>query len=325
MVTTSDYLNLYVANQGNNSVVHFAIAGNGVLTQKDMITTVTTPVSLSVNAANTYLFVVSGTDSATLTAYSLSSGAIGAVVAQVALTLPGFATDTVIPTGVFALANNNAVYVSAYDQSAYNPGQNTPSTANPGWVFGFAVGSGGTLSPAPGSPFKAGVKPSGLAADPTSRFVYVTDFASNELIGYTIQSGYNLNFLINGPFKTANEPQAVTIDPRGIYIFVANALSNTVSNYVINLGTGTPSGIVTTTGNGTNVTDTEPVAVIVDASLGRFIYTANELGNSISGFEMNPNTGAVTPTQASPYPVGDQPTAIASVPNGNHSVETVTP
>ena len=61
MAVTSDYANLYVANQGNNSVVHFTIADNGVLTQKDSITLAATPVSLAVNSAGTYLYVVSGT------------------------------------------------------------------------------------------------------------------------------------------------------------------------------------------------------------------------------------------------------------------------
>ena len=36
--------------------------------------------------------------------------------------------------------------MAAYDQSAYNPGGTTNSTANPGWVFGYAVGSGGALT-----------------------------------------------------------------------------------------------------------------------------------------------------------------------------------
>jgi len=219
MTVSSDYANLYVANQGtgsgNGNVVHFAIDGNGVLTQKDVVTPSTPPVAVAVNAAITYLFVVSGTNSATLSVYPLSSGAIGAAASPVTLTVPGYAGDTMVPTGVFALANNNAVYVTAYDQSAYNPGGSTSSTANPGWIFGFGVGSGGALTPAAGSPWKAGVKPSGLVADPTSRFLYATDFASNQLIGYTIQSGDVLSFLINGPFPTGNEPSAVTIDPRG--------------------------------------------------------------------------------------------------------------
>ena len=322
---TSDYANLYVTNQGNSSVVHFALSGSGVLTQKDTITASSAPVSITVNAANTYLYVASGTSSATLTAYSLSSGAIGSVAAQTPLIVPGYSSDSIVPTGVTVLANNNAVYVTAYDQSAYNPGGTTSSTANPGWVFGYTVGSGGALTPASGSPYKAGVKPSAIAADPTSRFAYVTDFASNQLIGYTIQSGSVLNFLINGPFRTGNEPSSIAIDPRGKYIYVSNALDSSVSAYVIDLSTGTPSGAVNVTGSATNSTDTQPVAILVDPALGRFVYTANQLGNSISGFELNPDTGAMTPTQATPYPTGANPTALASVPHGNHSTQATTP
>jgi YVTN family beta-propeller protein len=325
MAVSSDYANLYVADQGNNAVDHFAIAGDGILTQKDKVVVGDKPVSIAVNAAGTYLYVVSGTSSATLTAYSLSSGALGAVAAQIPLTVPGYAGDTMIPTGVTVLANNAAVYVSAYDQSAYNPGGVTTSSANPGWVFGYAVGSGGALTPASGSPWKAGVKPSAIASEPTDRFVYVTDYASNQLIGYTIQSGTVLNFLINGPFRTGAEPSAITVDPRGKYIYVANSLDSTVSAFVIDLSTGTPSSVVNVTGNANNSTDTQPVAILVDAALGRFVYTANHLGNSISGFRVNADTGTMTPTQSTPYPSGAKPTAVASVPHGNHSIQSVTP
>ena len=120
----------------------------------------------------------------------------------------------------------------------------TTSNANPGWLFGYAVGSGGALTAVAGSPYQAGVKPSALATDPTNRFVYVTDYASNELIGYTVQSGDALDFMVNGPFKTGNEPSAITIDPRGIYIYLSNSLDSTVSAYSISLPTGTPSTVV---------------------------------------------------------------------------------
>jgi 6-phosphogluconolactonase len=325
MVVSSDYANLYVANGGNSSVVHFALDGNGVLKQKDTVTAISTPVAIAVNAAVNSLYVASGTTSATLTAYPLSSGAIGTATAQISLTVPGFAGDTIVPTGVTALANNNAVYVTAYDQSAYNPGGTTTSTANPGWIFGFTVGSGGGLTPVVGSPWKAGVKPTALAADPTSRFLYATDFASNQLIGYTIQSGSVLNFLINGPFKTGNEPTAIAIDARGKYIYVANSLDNSVAGYVIDLATGTPTGAINVTGSAVNATDTQPVAILVDAALARFVYTANRIGDSVSGFKLNTDTGAITPTQATPYPTGASPTALASVPHGNHALQVTTP
>jgi len=329
MAVSSDYANLYVANEGSSSVVHFSVAGNGALSSKDTVSTANAPVALAVNPANTYLYVISGTSSATLAAYSLSSGTIGSPAATVPLSLSSvsasFAGDTLIPTGVDVLANGGGVFVTAYDQSAYNPGGSVTSTANPGWVFGFSVGSGGTLIPAAGSPWKAGIKPTAVASDPTNRFVYVTDFASNEMIGYTVQSGDVLDFMVNGPFKTGNEPSAIAIDPRGLYIYVANSLDSTVSAYVISLSTGTPSAAVNVTGSSLNATDTQPEAILVDPALGRFVFTANHLGNSVSGFKLNATTGTLTTTLSAPYPTGDAPTALASVPHGNHSTESVTP
>jgi 6-phosphogluconolactonase len=323
LAVTSDYFNLYVANAGNKSVVHFSIDDHGKLTQKETITLANTPVSIAVSPSNNYLYVISGTTSATLSEYALSSGTIGSATATLSLTVPGYGSDTIVPTAVTVLANSNAVYVAAYDKSAYNPVGTTTSNANPGWVFAYSIGSGGALAPAGASPFQAGVKPSAIATDPSSRFVYVTDFASNELIGYGVQSSGSLLFLINGPFKTGDEPTAITIDPRGLYIYVANSLDNTVSAYSISLPTGTPSTVVSATSGAGNATDTEPVSIVVEPSLGRFVYTANELGNSVSGFRLDPNTGSLSITQATPYPTGAIPAAIIAVPHGNHAIQTI--
>ena len=325
MAVTSDYQNLYVANAGSKTIVHFTIGLDGGLTQKDSVTLSTTPVAIAVNAADTYLYVVSGTASATLTEYALSSGTIGtAATASVPLTVPGFAGDTIISTGITVLAANPAVYVTAYDQSAYNPGGSTASTANPGWVFGYAVGSCGALTAATNSPYQAGVKPSALVADPTNRFVYVTDYASSQMIGYSILDGSTLSFLTNGPYKTGNEPSAIVIDPRGKFLYLTNQLDNTVGAYSIDLPTGTPTITVNVTGSPLDSTDTQPVAIVVDPALGRFVYTANHLGNSVTGFVLDPTSGSLKATQASPYPItGTMPTAIVAIPHGNHAIQAV--
>lgn len=325
MALTSDYANLYVANSDNNSVVHFALASDGTLTKKDSVTLPGPPVSIAVNQANTFLYVAYGATTANLAEYSLSSGAIGSAVATESLTLPGYATDTLVPTAVMVTANNTATYATVYDKSAYNPGGTVTSNANPGWVFGFGVGSGGALTASPGSPYLSGVKPSALAGDPTSRFVYVTDYASNQLIGYDITSGDILEFLISGPYNTGSEPSSVVVDPRAKYVYVSNALDSTVSAYAIDLATGIPSTVVNVTGSQLNMTDTQPVSITVDPALGRFVFTANYLGDSISGFQLNPDTGALKPTQATPYPANQHPTAIVVVPHGNHSLESTTP
>jgi 6-phosphogluconolactonase (cycloisomerase 2 family) len=166
--------------------------------------------------------------------------------------------------------------------------------------------------------------PVAITADPTSSFVYTTDYPNNEIIGYIVQSTEALNFMVNGPFKTGNEPKGITIDPRGTYVYVANSLDATVSSYSITKSTGAPSTVVSAS-SATTTTDTQPVALIVDPALGRFVYTANYLGNSVSGFRMDTNTGALSSsTQATPYPTGAYPTALVAVPHGNHSVQSVT-
>jgi len=323
LVISSDEAHLYVANADNNTVVHFTIATDGKLTKKDSVTLADSPVSLAVNAANNYLYVVSGTTTATLTEFPLSSGAIGSATAQESLVIPGFAGDDVVPTGVTVLPNNYAVFATVYDKSAYNPGGTVTSSAHPGWVFSYGVGSGGALTPGLANPYQAGVKPTGVAADPASHYIYVTDYASNHLIGYGITDNSNLNFLISGPYRTGAEPSAVTIDPRGKYIYVSNALDSTVSAYAIDLATGVPSAVVNVTGSQTNSTDTQPVAIAVDPALGRYVYTANLLGNSISGFRLNPNTGSLSTTQSTPYPSEAKPRAIAIIPHGNHSLQAI--
>jgi 6-phosphogluconolactonase len=317
LATTSDFENLYAANAGNKSVVHFAIAGDGSLTQKDTVTLSFTPTSVAVNLAGTFLYVVGGNN---LAVYPLSAGTIGSLAATETLSIPGFTADTVLATGVTVLNNGTAVYVAAYDQSAYNPGGTVTSSANPGWVFGYSVGSNGALTPSSGGPFQAGVKPSALTADPTNRFLYVTDYASAQMIGFTIEDGSVLEFMVAGPFKTGNQPSSLAVDPRGLYIYVANSLSSTLSAYSISLPTGSPSTVIAATGSANNTTDTQPVSLIIDPSLGRYIYTANFLGNTISGFRLNPDTGALTTTQATPYPTGANPTALVAIPHGNHAV-----
>jgi 6-phosphogluconolactonase (cycloisomerase 2 family) len=239
-----------------------------------------------------------------------------------------YSGDILVPTGLTVLTNNslvsgNAVYVTAYDLSAYNPGCTScvTSTANPGWIFGYTIGSSGALTPL-STPYEAGTKPSAIAATPVDTYLYVTDYANGQLIGYTIlDGGQSLAFMPSGPFRTGNEPLAITIDPRGKFIYAVNSLDSTISPFSINLASGIPTG----TASSSNSTDTQPVAIVIDPALGRFVYTANYLGNSVSGFRLDSTSGSLSLDQATPYPTGAKPTAVTSIPHGNYSVQTVTP
>jgi len=329
MAVSTDYKNLYVANQDDSTLVQFTISTGGNLTSANTTTLSSegnTPVAITMNAAGTLLYVVNlyqpGCSTATTGASTCNGGALavfpvgtnGALGTAVSNGSLDYWPVGINPTGVNPLANGEAVYVTSYD-----PG------AGLGYVYGFTSSTAGALGTIGGSPFFAGVKPVGIASTPTSRFVYVTDFAQNELIAYSVLGAGTLHPLINGPFKTGNQPSAITIDPRGIYIYISNQLDNSVSAYAIALPTGTPSAAVNTTGSATNTTGTQPVAILVDPGFGRFVYTANFLDNSISGFQLNPSTGTLAPAQSGPYPTVGQPAAIAAVPHGNHSIEVDQP
>ena len=326
---STDYQHLYVANQGDNTLVEFTIGGSGSLTSTKTVTMSAegnTPVAIAMNAAGTLLYVantyqagcskaVSGAATCNGGALAVfpvgSDGSLGAAVSNGGLS---YVPVGINPTAVNPLTDGSAVYVANY-----NP------TSGIGYLNGFAATSGGALTSIAGSPFASGVKPVGIASDPTSRFVYVTDFAQNQLIAYSIIDQGVLHPLINGPFKTGNQPSAIVVDPRGRYIYLANELDNSVSAYAIDLATGTPSAAVNTTGSSTNTTGTQPVAILVDPGFGRYVYTANFLDNSLSGFQINPNTGTLSISQNGPYPSVGQPAALASVPHGNHSIQVNQP
>ena len=203
------------------------------------------------------------------------------------------------------------------------PGGTTTSTANPGWIFGFGVGSGGALTALTGSPYRAGIKPSALVADPTNRFVYVTDYASNQLIGYGISSDQTCSTSSSAaPTRPATSPPPSPSIPRGRFLYVANALDSTVSAYAIDLATGIPSLAINTTGSQTNNTDTQPVSIVVDPALGRYVFTAN------SSATRSPASGSI-PTPATwprprprPTPPSTTPRACLHPPwqplAGNH-------
>jgi DNA-binding beta-propeller fold protein YncE len=219
------------------------------------------------------------------------------------------------PSGIASLANNDSVFVTAQN------GLST-STSTLGEVFAFNVNSSGVVTPNSGSPYQAGTSPSAIAADPTSRFLYVTDKSQNQLITFTILSTGILNPNQNGPTLTGTFPVSVTVDPRGQYIYVANYNGASISAYAINQSTGSPSAVA---GASSYATGAGPSCILIEPGLGRFIYTANFIDNTVTGLELNPNTGVLTANQNSPYLAAGQPTCAAAIPHGNHSTQATSP
>jgi 6-phosphogluconolactonase (cycloisomerase 2 family) len=242
--------------------------------------------------------------------------------------------DNSLGTQTTQVVGNNpvGVTVSYFNHYVYVLDQEPEPNAT---VLGFSQNaSTGALTPVTGTTiataggktvatgYAAGVVPSAIAEEPTSRFLYVTDEAANQLIGYTVQSNGALVPMINGPFQTGLFPIDLTIDPEGTLIYVVNYNANTVQGYAIDLRTGTASGAV---GAFATATGTGPTCVRVDNSLGVFLYTSNSLDNTLTGEKLDPNTGGLLQVQNSPFLGNGQPTCLAIVPNGAHATQIITP
>jgi len=201
----------------------------------------------------------------------------------------------VAPTAVNAVPGGANVFVAAYD-----------TTARTGYIFGFASSSGMLTPLNGGAPFPAGTHPSAITSDPSGTYLYVTDVAQGNILGFAINSG-NLTPLSGSPFPAGGQPSAIAIDAASKFAMVANAQDSTVTTYSVSGGSLTRIG--------TFATGLQPVAIGIDPSLNQYIYTANFLGNTVSGFQLDPNAGTLLNTQFSPFKANTEPTAVAAIPH----------
>ncbi|WP_263352796.1 lactonase family protein [Acidicapsa acidisoli] len=348
-----DFNNLYVANNEDNNIVQFGIGNDGKLYPQSTVNTPGTfPVALGVNG--TYAYVVDNlgpTAGCSLTnpcpgliagytiapqTSTVNPGSLGLAPAScatvpapsplpdctdgnpitnsnglpyVSLQLSANDQTVLTPAAINITANGNYVYVTAYNP-ATSPFQ--------GYLFAFSVGAGGSLTPVPlGAnyllngqstqmiPLPVGSEPITLTSDSASQYLYVVDELKNQIDTFSLQSGGSLTLL--GTTPTGNKPSAAAMF-KDSFLYVTNSLDSTVSAYSI------ASGSLTQIAN--YASSLNPVAITVDPKNIGFLYTVNYLGNSLSGYQINPATGVLINTQATPYLSSAQPSTITGIPHG---------
>jgi hypothetical protein len=60
----------------------------------------------------------------------------------------------------------------------------------------------------------------------------------------------------------------------------------------------------------------------IDPNMNHYIFTANFLGNNVSGFALQ-NSGSLLNTQYSPFTANANPTAVAAIPHNGEKPKTV--
>lgn len=326
-VVSSDNTNLYVVNRDDNNIVQFIIGNDGkVYPQNTVNTPGVFPLALSVAKSSLYVADTyqplptcspAAPCSGSIAVFPIlpAAGSVAAGKLQtgttinscnglqyVPLALPGAGSPVITPTALNASRDGASLFVTAVD-----------TAANTGYLFAYSVGTidcGGTvpnptLTPLPGSPYAAGIHPSSVTSDSSGTNVYVTDSNSANILGYAVSSG-GLTPLSGSPFPTGNRPAAIAIDATGKFAMVAESQDSSVATYSIN------SGVLTRVGS--FATGEQPVAVGIDPRLNKYIFTANFLGNNVSGFALNTD-GSLFNTQYSPFTANANPTAVAAIPH----------
>src|SRR5580704_1963828 len=187
-------------------------------------------------------------------------------------------------------------------------------------VFAIAPASG-ALTPVSGSPFQISKTPDSIAVDPTDRFVYVT-YDSNLIDGFALATNGTLTELADAPYTASEEfVSFVAVDPSGQFVYASggtDALGSDVLTFSLNGGTGS----LTPLGNIPGAPGLHELAIIKISTGGtytpQFAYVSIGVGtngaNSISGYSINPSTGALSPFPGSPFAEGLSPVATATDP-----------
>jgi 6-phosphogluconolactonase (cycloisomerase 2 family) len=268
------------------------------------------------------IFPISQTDGSLGTPTNVN---VGNNPVAIAVSAPTCTTTPVIPGNTACTAGgtpNVFVYVVDAETASASPtivgfAQNTTTGA-------LTLLPSSTCAPSPGTctGTAAGVSPSAIAIDPTSRFLYVTDKLQNVMYGYQIASQNTgaLIPLVSSPFATGQYPVSITIEPRGKYVYVANYNSATVSSYSLNLANGSLGGSASVGGF---TAAAGPTCVTVEPALGIYLYTSDYLANMVSGGQLSPDTGQLSGIANSPFPTGTQPACLTSVANGPHASQVV--
>jgi 6-phosphogluconolactonase (cycloisomerase 2 family) len=339
----------------SSSVFTFAIdSATGALTlQPGSLTTSGTVSAVAVDPSARFLYVAGGSSSAGhISAFSINSttGALTQITGSpfTAGTSPRLAMD---PSGKF-LYSGDSFGVSAFTidpaTGALTPVAGSPFAAGaPGpeaitvdskgkfvyflsnnSVWAYVInGTSGVLTAVPGSPF-APFAPNlvtvSMAIDPTSTFVYVTNFS--QVQGTSSISAYRLDAtsgaltpLTGSPFSAGTaEPSWVSVDPSGGFLYVPSfdtTAGGIIEAFAIAPGTGVLTPLGTTVAR---LFPHSPVQLAISSGAApvtftpQYVLVANSGSNDITAYRINPASGTLTPVSGSPFLADTSPVSVSA-------------
>ncbi|MGA2980346.1 MAG: beta-propeller fold lactonase family protein [Terriglobales bacterium] len=193
------------------------------------------------------------------------------------------------------------------------------SLANSISIFNVALDGTLTLS---GPPMPTGgSSPNAAVIDPLGKYLLVTNNLTDNVSVFSIDPGSGALSQIGSPVPANSNPAQILITHSGKFVYVSNPGIGAVTVFSFS------NGVLSQLENSPAPSGSGAFGLAVDAS-DRFLYVANQsasnpspylstIGN-VSGFNIDPGTGALTPILGSPFTAanGTGPTAVTVDPSG---------
>ena len=195
------------------------------------------------------------------------------------------------------------------------------SRANTISIFNVASDGSLTLS---GTPIPAGFGPNVAITDPSGKYLLVTNNFGNNVSVYSIDAVSGaLTEVETSPFYANTVPTAILFSTNGKFVYVTNPDIGMVTGFTFSNGvlTEVPGSPFPAASGG------QAAALAVEGS-NRFLYVANPSAanaapyqgttGNISGYNINPDNGALTAIPGSPFTStsGIGPSAVVVDPSG---------
>jgi 6-phosphogluconolactonase len=193
-------------------------------------------------------------------------------------------------------------------------------------IFGWTIGSAGTLTAVSGSPYTAPFLSAAsttfdtqeMATNPAGTLLFIADAALDKIFVYQIGTAGVLTAATGSPFTVPFSPGNLTTDGSGKYLYIAEELGNHTGSEVGAYAIGSTGALTVVPGS----PFVFPMWQVQGEPTGQFLIGTTGQSEAVNGTD-NDNlyvfsitqsgttAGAIAPVSGSPFPTTNSPLSIA--------------
>jgi 6-phosphogluconolactonase (cycloisomerase 2 family) len=186
---------------------------------------------------------------------------------------------------------------------------------NNGPTAGYAIGTNGSLTALPDSPFSGADESLSMLVTPNGKYLYSSDSTTpGGIAGFSIAGDGDLTSLSGSPFPSADGPSMLALTPGGRYLYAPAGVTS-LSAFAV----GGDGSLTQVPGSPFSIPGAPCGAAVSPDGAHLYVTTSGATANSgmVYAFTIGAD-GAVTAIPGSPYPSGSGTCAVTITPDGGY-------